>query len=59
MEEQTALKTENLALKREVTRLNNVIDLLTRHLVDSFHEMSAILCDTKCSTRNSHQNDSR
>ena len=49
-------KTENLALKREVTRLNNVIDIMTEQLIESYHAQSAILCDKKNSTKNSHQN---
>lgn len=49
-------KTENLALKREVTRLNRVIEIMTKQLIESYHAQSAILCDKENSTKNSHQN---
>ena len=49
-------KTENLALKREVTRLNKVIEIMTEKLIESYHAQSAILCDKENSTKNSHQN---
>ena len=49
-------KTENLALKREVARLNKVIEIMTGQLIESYHAQSAILCDKKNSTKNSHQN---
>lgn len=45
MKDKDILKTENLALKREVSRLNKVIDELTNHLLVAIHDKSALLVD--------------
>ena len=45
MEEKDALKTENLALKREVTRLHKVIADLNNHFLSAIHEKSAMYVD--------------
>ena len=45
MEEKDALKTENLALKREVTRLHKVIADLNNHFLSAIHDKSALYVD--------------
>ncbi|EHI69840.1 hypothetical protein ACVRY7_10645 [Streptococcus ictaluri] len=63
MDEQSALKTENLALKRENARLHKVIDILTKVYIESIHEQSSLAVDRITyydkgnSTKNNRQNE--
>lgn len=45
MTEEDVLKTENLALKREVARLHKVIEVLNSHFLESVHAEAGLFVD--------------
>lgn len=47
MEEIVALRTENLAFKRENARLRKVIDELNHHLMESIHGKADLIVDVE------------